>query len=723
MILPHGDECAILSAGKKKCFASRPKPAAEDRTRGLLELLYHVSREVATALDLRTVLQRVLFEAMRNVGGERASIVVLDDNGKPVDATIVHGQQFHEHTTQQLREPVERGLAGWVANNRKPALIPDTSRDERWLRRPDDSVDKTGAKSAICVPLLARERLVGVLTLVHSVPNAFNDEHLELMQAIADQAGVAVLNARLYTESQRQARVMTALAESAASINTSLRMEDVLQRILNQAMQALQVETAAVALTDAQSGELVFRAATGQNAGNIINRRVPAGEGMIGQVAREGRGLVIPSVDEDKRFTEADRFGGIHTKAVAAAPIQTQAGVIGVIEAINPISGAFDPDTLLVMTGLGSLAGTTIQNAQFYERINAAQHRYRELFEDSIDPILITDWDGKILEANRQAVQLSGLTNEELHTLTIDKLHNVNWERTGKNFDLLRSGEPGSYESSMHQKEGGMVPVEVHVRRVEFEQSDSLQWMLRDITERKDLDSLREDMASMIYHDLRSPLANIVSSVEVLSDMLDEQDSTAHSVLRIASHSTARIQRLVDSLLDLNRLEAGHPVTDRKVADPIPLVQQALKDVAPAAEGRRQKLQPHLPEHLPLLWVDTGMSHRVLVNLLENAIKFTPSEGSIEVGAKKDGEAIQFWVSDNGPGIPSAHQERIFEKFNRLRDNNKSGGLGVGLAFCRLAVQGHGGRIWVESEQGRGSTFRFTLPLATQQQIKSSTNR
>jgi PAS domain S-box-containing protein len=482
-------------------------------------------------------------------------------------------------------------------------------------------------------------------------------------------------------------------------------------------MQALQVETAAVALFDAQTGELVFRAATGQNAGNIINRRVPAGEGLIGLVAREGRGLVIPSVSADKRFTDADRFGGIRARAVAAAPIQTQAGVIGVIEAINPVSEVFDPDALLVMTGLGSLAGTTIQNAQFYERIDAARHRYRELFEDSIDPILITDWEGKILEANRQAVLLSGLSNEELRAQTIGKLHEVNWSRTGEKLEFLRGGEPCSYESSMHKKEGGTVPVEVHVRRVEFEQSDSLQWMLRDITERKALDAMREDLTSMIYHDLRSPLANIVSGLEVLSDMVDDQNPSVHSILDIASHSTARIQRLVDSLLDLNRLEAGQPVADQKVVDPIALVRQALKDVAPASEGRRQKLIYNLPERLPFLWVDAGMSHRVLVNLIENAIKFTPTEGNIEVGVKRDGEWLQFWVRDNGPGIPPAEQERIFEKFTRLRGKDKPGGLGVGLAFCRLAVQGHGGRIWVESHDGKGATFHFTLPLATQQQI------
>jgi len=168
----------------------------ENQARARLELLYHVSRELATALDLRTVLQRVLYEAIQNVGGERCSIVVLDDAGKALDATIVYGTQVHEHTTQQLRDTMERGLAGWVIRNRKGTLILDTSKDERWLMRPDDAVDKSGAKSAICVPLLTRDQLVGVLTLVHPKPNAFLEEQLELMQAIADQAGIAVLNAR-----------------------------------------------------------------------------------------------------------------------------------------------------------------------------------------------------------------------------------------------------------------------------------------------------------------------------------------------------------------------------------------------------------------------------------------------------------------------------------------------------------------------------------------------
>ncbi len=340
----------------------------QDHNRSLLELLIGVSRDVAAALDLRTVLQKLLYAAIQNVGGERGSIVVMDDAGKPVDATIVYGKSLHEHTTQQLKETVERGLAGWVVRHRTAALIPDTSQDDRWLRRDDDATEKTGPKSAICVPLQARDRLVGVLTLVHPVPNAFTEEHLELMQAIADQASVAVLNARLYTESQRTARVMTALAEGAAAINTSLEMPEVWRRVLNQAMQALQVETMALALLDPEGG-LIYQAAAGQNSGNILNRHVPAGQGLAAAVIREGRGLVVPDVAHEPTYSDVDKFGGIEMRALAIAPIQAQGKMIGVLEAINPVARVFDPDALLVMTGLGSLAGTTIQNATLYEQL------------------------------------------------------------------------------------------------------------------------------------------------------------------------------------------------------------------------------------------------------------------------------------------------------------------------------------------------------------------
>ncbi|HJR78528.1 MAG TPA: GAF domain-containing protein [Anaerolineales bacterium] len=688
----------------------------EDRTKALLELLYHVSREVATALDLRTVLQRVLNEAIQNVGGERCSIVVLDDAGKAVDATIVYGKEVHEHTTQQMRDTMERGLAGWVIRNRKSALVLDTSKDERWLKRPDDAMERSGVKSAICVPLLARENLVGVLTLVHPKPNAFSEEQLDLMQAIADQAGIAVLNARLYTESQRQARVMTALAEGAASMNVSLRMEDVYQRILIQTMQALQVETVALGMIDGE--HLIFRAAAGHNAGNILGKKIALGDGIVGLAAWEGRSVVVANVSQDKNFSDADKFGGVETHAIIVAPIQAQGRAIGVIEAINPIAKSFDPDALLVMTGIGGLAGTAIQNAQLFERLQAAHKRYRELFEDSIDPMLITDWNGRIIEANRRVALLSGFDEETLHTLSIDKLHEVNWSKTGPGFETLRANQTCSYESSLNRQDDSRLPIEVHARRVEFDETDSIQWILRDITERKELDGLREDLTAMIYHDLRSPLGNIVSSLDVLYSLVPEDDKeTVHTVLKIAENSTDRIQRLVSSLLDVNRLESGQPVAEQRAVDPIPMIAEVVLDVEPVARGRRQEISVDLPNELPPIWVDEDMARRVLINLLENASKFTPSNGRLETGARQEGDWVHMWVKDNGAGIPASDQDRIFDKFTRLRGTNRPGGLGIGLAFCRLAVLGHGGQIWVESEQGKGSMFHFTFPVATEEQL------
>ena len=685
--------------------------------RSLLELLYHVSREVATALDLRTVLQRVLYAAIDNVGGERGSIVVMDDHGKPIDSIIVHGRRIQDDTTRQLRVTVERGLAGWVVRNGKPALVPDTSRDKRWLRRPDDAVQESGAKAAICVPLMAREKIVGVLTLVHSFPNAFDRGHLELMQAIADQTGIAILNARLYTESQRQARVMTALADGAMTINSSLKMDEVFQRILNQIIQALQVETVALALQESPSGDFVFHAATGNQAGSIIGKRIPASEGLIGKVVQDRRGMVIPALRSENPFAKRDFFEGIDSNAVAIAPIQTRGKIIGVIEAINPISGVFDPDALLVMTGVGSMAGTTIQNAQFVEKVEEAQKRYHELFNDSIDPILVSDWEGNIIEANRKMLSLSGYNAEALHSMKVEEIHEINWESVGEGFDYLKDDHTASYEALHKLKNGEEIPVEVYLRSTQMDKEPTIHWTFRDIRTRKELDVLRKDLTSMIYHDLRSPLANIVSSLDVLDTLLEEKDESVDALLKIANNSTERIQRLIASLLDVNQLEAGQTIVTQQGVSPERIVQDALDAIAPSISAREQKTVKKLAKNTPNIWVDEDMIRRVLINLLENASKFTPTKGEISIGAKMDGKWLQLWIADNGMGIAPEDRNRVFEKFTRAKKSSKKiSGLGIGLAFCRLAVDGHGGKIWIDEDHKIGTRFNINLPIEKQEQ-------
>lgn len=523
------------------------KQVESEKTRASLELLYEVGREVASELDLRTVLHRLLFLSMKYVGATSGSIIALDDAGQPIESAFLLQGQSHDHTALQLRVTYDSGMAGWVARNKQSVLVPDTSKDERWLQRPDDAAERTGPKSAVSVPVLASEKLVGVITLVHPEPDLFTLDHLELVEAIADQAG------------------------------------------------------------------------------------------------------------------------------------------------------------------------TAIRHAQLFESLQAAHQQYRELFEDSIDPILMTNWRGDILEANRQAVSAIGLEGEGLRSESISSLHDVDWEKVGPKFEKLSSEEPVSYESVLHTRRGYKVPVQVYARSIKYEGELQLQWILRDITERKDLDNLREDLIAMVYHDLRSPLSNVVSSLEVLTSILQTgEDDTVGALLGIALRSTDRIQRLTSSLLDINSLEAGQAVGDRKPVSPYKLVEDALDAVLPVVNNYSLELAVEIPSGLPDIYADEDMIRRVLINLLENAIKFTPVRGEIFLGSRLDHDCVEMYVRDSGPGISHEDQERIFEKFTRLRVKDGPKGLGLGLAYCRLAVVGHGGRIWVESEGGSGSNFKFTIPVAAE---------
>ena len=514
-----------------------------DRNRASLELLLSISRELATTLDLPTVLDRVLSLSINNVGAATGSLVVLDEEQKPVTAAIFFGGSTKPYTVEQVKDIIDHGLAGWVLENKQAVLVPDTSKDERWLRRLDD-LDRSIPNSAICVPMLTQDRLVGVLTMVHPRADSFGSDNLALLQAIADLAAIAIRNAHLY---------------------------DLLQ---------------------------------------------------------------------------------------------------------------------------------------------IAHQRYLELFEDSIDLVLITNWQGQILEANRQAVQATGFSEEELRYRTIQELHDINAERMEAIIQELQAGRQEKYESHLFRNRKGNLPVQINCRRVKLQTNEVIQWIIRDISERKDLDALRNDLAAMIYHDLRSPLSNIISSLDILESMLPMDTSPSlNSVFQITTRSAERLQRLTSSLLDINRLESGQALTNLKTVNILEIAEDAIEAVRPTFESRQQVFTNIFPKSLPMLHVDADMIRRVMINLLENGSKFTPFKGEIAMGAKSEKGIVYIWVKDNGVGIPPEWQKVIFEKFTRLHSENAPKGVGLGLAFCRLAVRAHGGEIVVESKDNNGSKFTFSLPV------------
>jgi PAS domain S-box-containing protein len=681
-------------------------------TRSSLELLYHISRELSSALDLRTLLERVLLLSMRNVGAINGSIIVLDDHGDPVDSAIVAGDTIHNHTTDRLRDTLEKGLSGWVLRERQSALVADTTRDARWMPRQYEEDEKQNPKSAVSAPILTRDKLVGILTLVHPQPGFFTSEHVDLVQAIADQAGIAVLNARLYAESQRHAEVMTSLAKSAAGISVSLNLDDVFMGILEQIDQALNVQAVELTLIDPQTRYLQRMAAKGWGKSQKANLPRAVDRGISPWVVNRDEGVIVQEAAKDERFDRrADQASGLVTKSVLCAPIHYRGDVIGTLEAVNPKGGNFDKDSLLILTGIANLAGTAIRHAQLFEQLQAAHQRYQDLFEDSIDPILITNWDGRILEANRKAVMASDYSKEDLDNMNIGQLHQVDPHLVGDGFSQLHTGETVSYESNLRTASGHEVPVKVYAREIQTEETSGVQWILRDITEQKKLDTLRDDLTSMIYHDLRSPLANVVSSLDILDTMLPPDDAAMKSLLEISMRSTERIQRMTESLLDMSLLEAGQPIGKRTKVSVPDLIYEAVQSIVSTVNNKNQSISYKISENLPNVLIDQDMIRRVVTNLLENASKYSPPGCDIEVGSRRQGDFVNIWVQDHGQGIPASEHERIFDKFTRLKTENGPKGLGLGLAYCRLAVQAHGGRIWVESELEVGSRFVFTLPV------------
>ena len=238
------------------------------------------------------------------------------------------------------------------------------------------------------------------------------------------------------------------------------------------------------------------------------------------------------------------------------------------------------------------------------------------------------------------------------------------------------------------------------------------------MSSRVELEGLREDLIAMLLHDLQSPLGNVISTLELLRMQMDgtEPDEMMLSLLDIAARSSDQLQRLIASLMDINRLEAGQPVGQQSAVPLAQLVADAYDIEEPSFTRRGVRLESRVPAALPELFVEPNVISRVLLNLFDNALKYSADGETITVDAHTIGDGMALIaVSDRGAGIPREFREVIFDKFRRIKSDGSSKGLGLGLAFCRLAVEAHGGRIWVDDAPGGGARFNLTLPVGVKQ--------
>jgi signal transduction histidine kinase len=228
---------------------------------------------------------------------------------------------------------------------------------------------------------------------------------------------------------------------------------------------------------------------------------------------------------------------------------------------------------------------------------------------------------------------------------------------------------------------------------------------------------LREELADMIVHDLRNPLGVISGGLQMLAGVPVAGPDAEYvaSVLKTMDRSSKRMLRLVDALLDIASLEEGAMDLQLVALEPRALVEEMVAGEHSLADAKQIALENRVDAAVPVVLADRDILQRVLVNLLDNALKFTPYEGQVWVDARAGAEEVAFSVVDTGPGIPLEERERIFEKFTQVRgQKGPRKGSGLGLTFCRMAVEAQGGRIWIEDgPQGRGTCFVFTIPRAS----------
>ncbi|MGI5820095.1 MAG: nitroreductase family protein [Armatimonadota bacterium] len=224
----------------------------------------------------------------------------------------------------------------------------------------------------------------------------------------------------------------------------------------------------------------------------------------------------------------------------------------------------------------------------------------------------------------------------------------------------------------------------------------------------RELQQLRDDLTHMIVHDLRTPLTNIISGLQTV-EALEYEDEIAREFIPEAINAGTDLQDMISNLLDISKMEAGELEPERERFALGELVAQTLERVGHLAREGALELSATVDDALTLN-ADRALLRRVLVNLLGNAIKFTPEGGSVMVEARETDEGVRVCVTDTGPGISKEQQKRLFRKFSQLDGEKKKQGTGLGLAFVKMAVDAHGGRVWVDSEPGEGSSFCFVIP-------------
>lgn len=339
--------------------------------------------------------------------------------------------------------------------------------------------------------------------------------------------------------------------------------------------------------------------------------------------------------------------------------------------------------------------------------VTAERDRIAIVLQSMGDAIFVVDRDGRVTMTNKAAEKVLDIPRDAA---------------IGRHFiEAVRDHEVDALlQQCLEKKEQHTGLVEGRARKrllgviaTPFVEESGCLLLIQDMTELRKLETVRRDFIANLSHELRTPITSLKALGETLRDGAIEQPSVAREFLDKINLEVDRLAQMVQEMGELSRIESGVAPLQKTPADVAEVVDRAVGRLEAQADRAGLKLETRIASDLPRVPADQARMEQVLANLIHNAIKFTPSGGRITVSAKAEGDKLVVSVSDTGIGISEDDLPRVFERFYKADRARAGGGTGLGLAIAKHVVEAHGGRIWVESIEGKGSTFSFTLPLAS----------
>jgi signal transduction histidine kinase len=689
---------------------------AEEAVARLIDLEV-ISEAALTHLDLDRLLENLLDGIRKVMRTDTAVALLLDEDGEELIASWARG--LEEEVEAGVRIPVGRGFAGRVAADRSPVFIPDVERAD--LVNP--LLIKRGLKSLLGVPLLVEGRLLGVLHVGSLRPRVFSKEDERTLQLLADRVALAIEQSRLYESERAASRRLEFLAEASELLGSTLEHESAMKRL--SALSVPYLGDWCIVDLLASDGRFERVAAAHSDSGlearayEFQERFPPNAESPHGpaRVIGTGRSELIREVTDDHLRAASlgdpkllDALRAIGMTSLMCVPLIARGRVLGAITLLSDQpERLFGDADLATAEELARRAAIAVDNALLFDEAERRADAARVL-EHVGDGVFMLDENGLVRLWNRAAEAVTQLRAADVVGRKAEEAI-PGWAAIAELVPVA-SAPPAAHGAETLPLELPDRELWLSIAAVSF--SEGTVYAFRDLTEDRVLEELRSDFVATVSHELRTPLAAIYGAALTLQrDDLPLDEMQRGNLMDVIATESERLARTVNDILWASKLDAERLQLEVGSHDPKELAQtviRAAKVQLPPTVALSLSCEPDLP---PVAG-DPDKVRQVLTNLVDNAIKYSPQGGRVDVGVSRRDHGVRFTVADQGLGIPQSEQRRIFDKFYRVDPNltRGVGGTGLGLYICRELVRRMNGTISVESREGEGSCFSFELPVA-----------